>query len=207
MGGWFKKEVHSMQDMQGLRMRIPGMGGKAMARMGVAVQNIPGGEIYTALERGAIDATEWVGPWNDAYLKLYEAAKYYYFPGVHEPGSMLAVGTNKSWFESLSKTDQMIIQAAATMENDMMLSEYNAKNGAALEKLIREQGVQLREFNDDVYDAFGDAAEEVFEETRAHSDIANRIHQSFAKARREVGAWNKISDQAYVSQRNRVLGV
>ena len=119
----------------------------------------------------------------------------------------LCVGMNKPWWEGLSKTDQMIVKAAATVENDMMLAEYNAKNGAALEKLIREQGVQLREFNDDVYDAFGDAAEEVFEETRAHSDIANRIHESFAKARREVGAWNKISDQAYVSQRNRVLGV
>lgn len=207
MGGWFRKEINSPDDLKGLKMRIPGLGGNFMTKLGVSAVSLPGGQIYENLVSGAIDATEWVGPWNDAYLKLYEAAKYYYFPGVHEPGSMLAVGTNKSWFESLSKTDQMIIQAAAAMENDMMLSEYNAKNGAALEKLIRDQGVQLREFNDDVYDAFGDAAEEVFEETRAHSDIANRIHQSFAKARREVGAWNKISDQAYVSQRNRVLGV
>ena len=120
---------------------------------------------------------------------------------------MLAVGMNQAWWNGLSKSDQMIIEAAAATENDVMMAEYNAKNGAALEKLIREQGVQLREFNDDVYDAFGDAAEEVFEETRAHSELANRVHESFAKARREVGAWIKISDQAYVSQRNRVLGV
>jgi TRAP-type mannitol/chloroaromatic compound transport system substrate-binding protein len=126
---------------------------------------------------------------------------------MHEPGSMLALGMNQAWWNGLSKSDQMIIEAAAATENDVMMAEYNAKNGAALEKLIREQGVQLREFNDDVYDAFGDAAEEVFEETRAHSELANRVHESFAKARREVGAWIKISDQAYVSQRNRVLGV
>ena len=207
MGGWFRKEINSPDDLKGLKMRIPGLGGNFMTKLGVSAVSLPGGQIYENLISGAIDATEWVGPWNDAYYKFYEAAKYYYFPGVHEPGSMLALGMNKSWWEGLSKVDQMTIQAAASMENDMMLSEYNAKNGAALEKLILEQGVQLREFNDDVYDAFGDAAEEVFEETRAHSDIANRVHQSFAKARREVGAWNKISDQAYVSQRNRVLGV
>ena len=101
----------------------------------------------------------------------------------------------------------MIIQAAAAWENDNMMAEFNAKNGEALNKLISEQGVQLREFNDDVYDAFGEAAEEVFEETKKHSDLTARIHDSFAKTRDEVGSWMKIADQAYLNKRNQVLGL
>ncbi len=207
MGGWFRKEINSPDDLKGLKMRIPGLGGNVMTKLGVSTVSLPGGQIYENLISGAIDATEWVGPWNDAYLKFYEAAKYYYYPGMHEPGSMLALGMNKSWWEGLSRSDQMIIEAAASTENDVMMSEYNAKNGASLAKLINEQGVQLKQFNDDVYDAFGEASEEVFEETRAHSELANRVHESFLTARREVGGWVKISDQAYVAQRNRVLGV
>ena len=120
---------------------------------------------------------------------------------------MLAVGMNKSWWEGLSSSDQLTIKAAAHMENDVMMSEYNAKNGSSLDKLIREQGVQLRRFNDDVYDSFGEASAEVFDEARQHSSLANRIHESFVKSRKDVGSWMNISDQEYLSQRNRVLGV
>jgi TRAP-type mannitol/chloroaromatic compound transport system substrate-binding protein len=207
MGGWFNKEINSADDLKGLKMRIPGLGGDVMAKLGASPVSLPGGQIYENLVSGAIDATEWVGPWNDQFMKFYEAAKYYYYPGMHEPGSMLALGMNASFWGSLTQSDQLLIEAAAAMENDVMMSEYNAKNGAALAALIRDQGVQLREFNDDVYDAFGSAAEEVFEGARAHSDLANRIHESFAKAREEVGGWTNIADQAYVAQRNRALGV
>ena len=112
-------------------------------------------------------------------MKFYEAAKYYYYPGMHEPGAMLACGINASWWGSLTKSDQGIIEAAAGMENDVMMSEYNAKNGASLAKLINEHGVKLRKFNDDVYDSFGEAADEVFETVTAHSDLARTIHESF----------------------------
>ena len=207
MGGWFRKEINSADDLKGLKMRIPGLGGDVMAKLGASPVSLPGSQIYENLMSGAIDATEWVGPWNDSYMKFYEAAKYYYFPGMHEPASMLAVGMNKSWWDGLSKTDQALIKAAAHQENDRMMSEYNAKNGAALDKLISEQGIQVREFNDDVYDAFGEAAEEVFEEVRAHSDLANRIHESFVATRKDVGRWMNLSDQPYLRQRNRVLGV
>jgi len=207
MGGWFRKEINSADDLKGLKMRIPGLGGDVMAKLGASPVSLPGSQIYENLMSGAIDATEWVGPWNDSYMKFYEAAKYYYFPGMHEPASMLAVGMNKSWWDGLSKTDQALIKAAAHQENDRMMSEYNAKNGAALDKLITEQGIQVREFNDDVYDAFGEAAEEVFEEVRAHSDLANRIHESFVATRKDVGRWMNLSDQPYLRQRNRVLGV
>ena len=120
---------------------------------------------------------------------------------------MLALGMNKTWWEGLSKSDQLTIQAASHMENDIMMAEYNAKNGDSLDKLIREQGVQLKVFNDDVYDAFGEASEEVFDEARQHSELANRIHESFEKAGVNVGRWMNISDQEYLRQRNRVLGV
>ena len=207
MGGWFNKEINSADDLKGLKMRIPGLGGDVMAKLGASPVSLPGGQIYENLVSGAIDATEWVGPWNDSFMKFYEAAKYYYYPGMHEPGSMLSFGMNASWWSKLSKADQVMIESAAGMENDVMMAEYNAKSGAALAKLISDHGVKLRKFNDDVYDSFGEAAAEVFETVRNHSDQANNIHQSFLKARQNLGAWSKISDQAYVAQRNRVLGV
>ena len=207
MGGWFRKEINSADDLKGLKMRMPGLGGDVLAKLGASPVSLPGGQIYENLISGAIDATEWVGPYNDSYMKFYEAAKYYYFPGYHEPGSTLACGMNKSWWEGLSDSDQAIIRAAAAHENEMMMAEYNARNGAALTKLVEEQGVKLRSFNDDTYDSFGEAADEVFDEVRQHSDLANRVHRSFAAARESVGGWAKISDQAYVAQRNRVLGL
>lgn len=207
MGGWFNKEINSADDLKGLKMRIPGLGGDVMAKLGASPVSLPGGQIYENLVSGAIDATEWVGPWNDFAMKFYEAAKYYYYPGFHEPGSMLALGMNKDWWEALSASDKLIVEAAASMENDVLMAEYNANNGTFLRKLIEEQGVELRDFNDDVYDSFGEAAEEVFEEARAHSDLANRIHESFAAARADVGGWANLADAAYVAQRNRVLGV
>ncbi len=207
MGGWFRKEINSVSDMKGLKMRMPGLGGDVLAKVGASPVSLPGSQIYENLISGAIDATEWVGPWNDAFMKFYEAAKYYYYPGMHEPGSMLGLGMNKKWWDKLSKSDQLIIEAAASTENDVMMAEYNAKNGAALAKLVKEQGVKLRSFNDDIYDSFGEAAEEVFEDVQKHSPLAKRIHKSFVKSRTEVGAWAKISDGAYLAQRNRVLGI
>jgi len=207
MGGWFRKEINSADDLKGLKMRIPGLGGDVMAKLGASPVSLPGGQIYENLVSGAIDATEWVGPWNDGFMKFYEAAKFYYYPGMHEPGSMLALGLNASFWGKLSKSDQAIIEAAAASENDWMMAEYNAKSGAALQDLIKNQGVQLRQFSDEIYDSFGEASEEVFDEVKAHSDLSSRIYDSFIKARADVGAWTNISDQAYVQQRNRVLGL
>ena len=207
MGGWFNKKIRSPNDFKGLKMRIPGLGGQVIGKLGGSPVSLPGGQIYENLVSGAIDATEWVGPWNDEAMKFQEAAKYYYYPGMHEPGSMLACGCNKSWLTSLSKSDQMIIEAAAAMENDVMMAEYNAKNGAALSRLINDHGVKLEEFNDKVYDGFAKGAEEVFGEVQAHSDLAARTHASFLKGRKDIGAWTNLSDSPYIRQRNRALGV
>ena len=205
MGGWFRKEMNSADDFKGLKMRMPGLGGDVIAKLGASPVSIPGGQIYENLVSGAIDATEWVGPWNDSFMKFYEAAKYYYYPGFHEPGSMLALGMNKKFWDGLSKTDQIIIESAAGLENDMMMAEFNMKSGSSLTKLVKEQGVQLRQFSDDTYDSFGEAADEVFAGVRAHSDLAKRIDASFLAARKDLAGWTKISDQAYLAQRNRVL--
>ena len=206
MGGWFRKEINTADDLKGLKMRIPGLGGDVMAKLGASPVSIPGGQIYENLVSGAIDATEWVGPWNDSFMKFYEAAKYYYYPGMHEPGSMLALGMNKKFWDSLSKSDQVIIESAAGLENDMMMAEFNMKSGEALTKLVKEQGVQLRQFSDEIYDSFYEAAEDVFAGVRAHSDLAKRTDASFTAARKDLAGWTRISDQAYLAQRNRVLG-
>ncbi|SNR70207.1 TRAP transporter substrate-binding protein [Puniceibacterium sediminis] len=205
MGGWFNKEINSPEDLKGLKMRIPGLGGDVMAKCGASPVSLPGGQIYENLVSGAIDATEWVGPWNDYFLKLYEAAKYYYWPGMHEPGSQLSMGINAAWLATVPENDKAIIIAACAEENAAQAAETNYNNGIYLNKLVDEYGVELREFNDDVYEAFGEASTEVIEEAREHSPLSAEIYDSFLDARKNVGLWTNYSDAPYVTKRNRYL--
>ena len=207
MGGWFNKKIRSPNDFKGLKMRMPGLGGQVIGKLGGSPVSLPGGQIYENLVSGAIDATEWVGPWNDEAFKFYEAAKYYYYPGMHEPGSTLACGVNKSWFTSLTKSDQLTIKTACDWADTTTMAEYNAKNGAALDRLVNENGVKLEKFNDKVYDAFAKGAAEVFDEVQQHSALAQKVHDAFINGRKEIGAWTNLSDSPYISQRNRALGV
>jgi TRAP-type mannitol/chloroaromatic compound transport system substrate-binding protein len=126
---------------------------------------------------------------------------------MHEPGSMISFGMNKSWWSKLSKVDQVIIEAACAEENGLQAAETNSNNGTYLTKLIKEHGVKLRRFSDDTYDSFGKAAQAVFDETRQHSPLAAKIHDSFAKARDDYGRWSGVADGAYITQRNRVLNL
>ena len=205
MGGWFNKEINSADDLKGLKMRIPGLGGDVMAKLGASPVSLPGGQIYENLVSGAIDATEWVGPYNDYFMKFYEAAKYYYAAGMHEAGSSLSFGMNKEFWSGLSNYEQAIISAACYEEHANQYDEATARNGEYLQKMITENGVELRQFNDDTYDSFGEAAEEVFEETRDHSPLAAKVHDSFVDARTELGTWMKNAAVGYSNQRNRVL--
>ncbi|MBL6783279.1 MAG: TRAP transporter substrate-binding protein [Alphaproteobacteria bacterium] len=205
-GGWFNKEINSADDIKGLKMRIPGLGGDVMAKLGASPVSLPGGQIYENLVSGAIDATEWVGPWNDEALKFYEAARYYYYPGMHEPGSQLSIGMNADFWSNLSASDKLLVQHLAYSENANMMAEYNAKNGAALVRLQKEQGVEVKAFNDEVYAAFGRGASEVFAEVVEHSDLARRIHESFLNARTTVGDYLMLNDVDYINKRNKVLG-
>ena len=204
--GWFNKEIKTPDDLRGLKMRIPGIGGDVMAKLGVSTVSLPGGQIYENLESGAIDATEWVGPWNDEAMKFYEAAKYYYYPGMHEPAAQLSLGINASFWGGLSEGDRHLIASAAGAENSRIYNEYNAKNGAALDRLQKDQGVQVRKFNQEVFAAFGWAADEVFAEVVGHSDLARRIHESMLNARKIVGEYQQFADVEYINQRNATLG-
>ena len=205
MGGWFNKEIDSADDLKGLKMRIPGLGGDVMAKLGASPVSLPGGQIYENLVSGAIDATEWVGPYNDYFMKFYEAAKYYYAPGFHEPGSSLSFGMNKEFWEGLSKIDQAIITACCYEEHANQYDEATARNGEYLQKMINENGVELRQFNDEIYDSFQEATEEVFEETRDHSELAAKVHDSFLEARTSLGTWMMNAGVGFSNQRNRVL--
>ncbi|MFK7859005.1 MAG: TRAP transporter substrate-binding protein [Granulosicoccus sp.] len=207
MGGWFNKEIDTAEDLKGIKIRIPGLGGDVMAKLGASPVSLPGGQIYENLVSGAIDATEWVGPYNDYFMKFYEAAKYYYSPGMHEPGGGLAFGMNKEWWEERSNYEKIIIEAACMEENAAQPEEAIANNGEYLNLMVNDHGVELREFNDEVYDSFGEAAEEVFEETRDHSDLAKRIDSSYQSSLREMGAYLKRAEIGFSIQRNRVLGI
>jgi TRAP-type mannitol/chloroaromatic compound transport system substrate-binding protein len=206
-GGWFNKEINSADDLKGLKMRIPGLGGTVMSKLGASPVSVPGSQIYENLVSGAIDACEWVGPWNDYFMKFYEAAKYYYTAGMHEPGSNLCMGMNASWWGSLSDHEKNVITTACAEENGYQYMETMANNGAYMTKLIEEQGVQVRNFNDDVWDSFGEAAEEVFEETRDHSALAAEINDAYQSTLRAVGGMNAAFEIGFVNQRNRILGI
>ena len=206
-GGWFNKEMESPDDFKGLKMRMPGLGGQVISKMGASSVSLPGGQIYENLVSGAIDATEWVGPYNDYFMKFYEAAKYYYTAGMHEPGGGLAFGMNKEWYENLTDYEKAVLEAACNEEHAASHEENIAKNGEFLAKLVNDHGVQVRAFNDDIWDAFGEGAAEVFEETRDHSALAMKIDDSFQAALRSYGGFMAAFEGGYVNQRNRVLGI
>ena len=206
-GGWFNKEINSANDLKGLKMRIPGLGGKVMSKLGASTVSLPGGQIYENLVSGAIDATEWVGPYNDYFMKFYEAAKFYYTGGMHEPGGGLAFAFNASFWGSLTDWEKSVIEAAAMEENAAQFEECVANNGKYLAKLVNDHGVQIRSFGDDTWDSFGKAAAEVFEETRDHSALAKKIDTAFQKNLREIGGFMAKFETTFLNQRNRVLGL
>ena len=197
MGGWFNKKIDSIDDFKGLKMRIPGLGGKVVAKAGGTVVLLPGGEIFTSLERGVIDATEWVGPLHDLRMGFYQAAKYYYYPGWHEPGTYLEYFFNKKVYESLPADLKVIIDVACMENEHWVLAQFDAQNGAALQTLITKHKVQLGKFPDDVLNKLRVLAEEVVEEEAAKEPIAKKVNESFKKFQKVVGTWGTVSEKAY----------
>jgi len=206
-GGWFNKEMESPDDFKGLKMRIPGLGGQVLTKMDASTVSLPGSQIYENLVSGSIEATEWVGPYNDFFMKFYEAAQYYYTGGMHEPGGGLAFGMNRDFYDGLTDHERAIIEAACAEEHAMSHDEAIAKNGEFLQRLVNDHGVEVRAFNDDIWDAFGEGAAEVFEEVRGHSDLAMRIDDSFQEKLREYGTFMANFEGTFINQRNRVLGL
>ena len=201
LAGWFNKEINTLEDLRGLKIRMPGLGGEVLRRIGAAAVAISGGEIYAALQSGAIDATEWVGPWNDMTFGLQREAKFYYWPGIHEPGAQLSVGMNLELWNELSLQEQSIIQGACQRANLLGIAEYTHFNGAALRQLIDEHGVELRQLPQDVLEAMATASKEVLIETAGKDDISTRIFDSYRQSLEQSAAWSRISDEAYMRHR------
>lgn len=202
MGGWFAKEMNSIEDFQGLRIRMPGLGGEVMQRVGATPVTKAGGEIFQALSQGNIDATEWVGPWNDLAFGFYSIVKNYYYPGIHEPGTALALGLNLDIWNDMTATEKAWIEAAAAAENDIMLAEFNANNARALDTLINEHGVTLRKFNDHILRELGRVSGEVVAEAANHDELARQIYDSFSAARSGGMRWGNIAEKAFMDARN-----
>ena len=202
MGGWFKKEIKSVKDLKGLKMRIPGLGGEVLKRAGGTPVTLPGGEIYTALKSGAIDATEWVGPYNDLAFGLYKAAKNYYYPGWHEPGTTLEAIINQKAFDALPADLQSIVMNACKVVNQDMLAEYTARNNAALITLVNKHKVKLRPYPDDVLKKLQQLSDDVVMELANSDAFSKKVYKSFKKFRDQAGNWSKYSEQAYLRARS-----
>lgn len=201
MGGWFNKEINSLEDLKGLKMRIPGLGGEVLERLGGTPVSLPGGEIFTSLKSGAIDATEWVGPYNDLAFGLHKAAKHYYYPGWHEPGTTLECFINRKAYEALPKDLQSVVTNACKVANLDLLSEYTARNNQALDTLVNEHGVDLRRFPDDVLKELHAISNQVVAEIAEKDAASRKVYDSFSKFRDQVVAWHDVSERAYLNAR------
>ncbi|MGU9951270.1 MAG: TRAP transporter substrate-binding protein [Gammaproteobacteria bacterium WSBS_2016_MAG_OTU1] len=202
MGGWFNREINALEDMNGLKMRMPGLGGEVLTAIGAVPKNLPGGEIFTALETGVIDATEWVGPYNDLAFGFYKAAKYYYYPGWHEPGTALETFVNKSAFDALPSHLQKVVEHAAQAANIDMLSEFVSRNGQALDTLVNEHKVQLRKFPDEVLKKLEITSEQVVGDVAAADAASKKVHGAFVDFRTKVSGWTNLSEYSYVGARS-----
>ncbi len=201
MAGWFNREINTLADLQGLKMRIPGLGGEVLARAGGVPVSLPGGELFTSLQSGAIDATEWVGPYNDLAFGLYKAAKYYYYPGWHEPGTTLECMVNKQAFEALPEDLRAIVKNASRVANQDLLAEYTARNNQALKTLVTEHQVELRPLPDQVLRHLKALSDEVVAEVAAKDEQSRRVYEAFRDFREQVSAWSDISERAYLNAR------
>ena len=196
MGGWFRKEINSISDIKGLKMRIPGLGGDVFTAAGGSAELIAGPEIFQALQLGQIDATEWIGPFHDQQQGFHTVAPYYYFPGWHEPGSVMELTINKKAWDSLDAELQAIVRAAAARSNMTMISQFEAKNNAALVELL-EKNVSLKRFPDDVLSEFRKLTDEVLADLAGKDASAKEAYESFTKFRKQAGDWAAYSELAY----------
>ncbi len=203
MGGWFNKEINSVADLKGLKMRIPGLGGEVLKRAGGTPVNLPGGELFTALSNKVIDATEWVGPYNDLAFGFYKITKYYYYPGFHEPGTTLEALIHREAFDELPKDLQSIVLNACKVVNQDLLSEYTARNPAALDTLLNKHHVDLRRYPDDVIRELRRLSREVVRELADKDDFSRKVFASYDGFYQQSKRWSDISERAYLEARDK----
>ena len=205
MAGWFNRELKSASDLDGLKMRIPGLAGEVFAASGGTAVRLAGGEIYTSMQTGVIDAVEWVGPYNDRTLGLMEVAEYYYYPGWHEPGAMLEFTVNQAAFDRLPADLRAIVEGAARATNQDMLDEFTARNNESLTTLLEEHSTKLRPLPDDVMDVLHSNAEIALEQLKKDDPMAQKISASYEAFLDGVRTYHEISERAYLNARDRVL--
>ena len=201
MGGWFRKEIKTLDDFKGLKFRMPGLGGEVLRNLGVAVVNLPVGEIFPALQSGAIDGTEWVGPWHDLAFGFYKVTKNYYYPGFHEPGTTASFGINKKLWDSLPNDQKLAIQTAVEAEAQIQSAEFNARNLGSLDTLIKKHGVTLRRYPDDMLKKIGGVAGKVVREVGTSDPTTKKVYESYLAFRERAMAWSKIAEQGYMNAR------
>ncbi len=201
MGGWFNIDITSLDDLRGLKMRIPGLGGEVLRAAGTNVVNLPGGEIAPALQSGAIDATEWVGPYNDLAFGLYKSAKFYYYPGWHEPATVLDNFINLTAWESLDDELKNVIEVANAYAYQFVINDFMANNNAALDTLVNEHGVIVRKFPDKVLNALGKLSGEVIGDLASGDPLSREVLESVLAFRKQAIAFAKVSEQAFYNAR------
>lgn len=204
MAGWFNRELRSAKDLSGLKMRIPGLAGEVFDAAGGTAVRIAGGEVYTSMQTGVIDAVEWVGPYNDRTLGLNEVAEFYYYPGWHEPGAMLEFTVNAAAFTQLPRDLQAIVRYAARAANQDMLDEFTARNNESLQQLLAA-GTQLRPLPEDILSLLYEKSVEAMANLRASDEMAEKIAISYDAFSNNVRAYHEISERAYLNARDKVL--
>ncbi len=197
MGGWFNREIRSIKDLQGLKMRMPGLGGKVLQKAGATAVLLSGGEIYTGLERGIIDATEWIGPYHDYKMGFHEIAKYYYAPGWHEPGTQMEFFVNQAAYDKLSDDLKKIVEAACLYIHNWILSEFESQNAKYLRLILQESDVELRQYPPEVLDQLKRYTQEVLQELIAKDEASREVYQSYRAFQDEVGQWSEQTEKLY----------
>jgi TRAP-type mannitol/chloroaromatic compound transport system substrate-binding protein len=201
MGGWFTREVTSPEGYKGLRYRMGGLGAEVLRRLGATVVTLPGGEIMPALKSGAIDASEWIGPWLDMALGLHKGAGYYYYPAFHEPGSGFSVGINKGVWDGLTASHRQVFEAVAASEYARSLAEFNANNALSLRQLRDEGTVKIMKFDDALLKAFLTISKDVVAEVGARDELSRKIYASYQQFRTSVMDWSDIAERAFLNAR------
>ncbi len=203
MAGWYRKPINSLADFKGLKMRISGLGGEVLRRVGALPVTMPGGDVFTALRTGALDAAEFVGPYSDLPLGLYKVAKYYYTPGWNDPGSPLECTINRKAYQQLPKDLQAVVGTACQTMNNDMLAEFTARNAGALKTLVDDHRVKLSHLPEAVIDALRDTTAQVLAEIAANDATTGRVYAAYRKFAQQVVGWTAVSDYVYLKARHR----
>lgn len=206
MGGWYQKEINSLSDFSGLKIRIPGLGAEVLNRLGATAVNMPGGEIMPALQSGVIDAAEWVGPWVDLTMGFYKVAKNYYGPGFHEGSTASELLINEARWQSLPSDLQTIVQGACHVANMKLPAEYFARSAETLTTLVNEHDVSIRHFPDDVLKEAYQISADVNAETASEGDLSRRIYESWSTFKKRAMAYQPLSDYGFIHNRRKAQG-